>query len=659
MNAVISEKGVCNEVVPLQASQEFASEDSVSLQEVTEEVVSEGNVSIRLGRKRKHSMETELDQNCISNKVRARSTSSSDHTYCIESPRRTKRRLDDLVDSATLLKKRLESSQKKVRRYRNKVSTLASVVSELKEKNLIGNDCATMLETTFSGVPKELMKRLVTQKKSKNPGAYPLELRSFAMTLKFYSTKAYNYVRKSFDLGLPHPTVIRSWYSSMNGEPGFTQNAMAALKAKVLAAKRDNQEVVCALMLDEMSIRKHVEWDGKQFRGFVDLGTGINDDSLPEATDALVFMAVSVNSSWKVPCGYFLVNGLTGEEKANLTKECITKLHEVGVKVVSFTCDGPTSHQSMLKILGARLLPDNLQAFFPHPCDPSAKIYVFLDACHMIKLVRNTMSDWRTLQDKDGKVINWQFLVQLQELQESEGLRLANKLRSAHINWKPQKMKVNLAAQALSSSVADALEYCEGKLKLSQFQGCGPTVTFIRVFDRLFDVLNSRNPLARNYKAPIRKANYAYTKGFLDEAREYIRNLKSAEGQSILASKRKTGFLGFLLCIDAVLGLTQDLVNVENPVLKYLLTYKMSQDHLELFFGAVRASGGWNNNPTTRQFIAAYKQLMIRHNIEGGRGNCTPQDDTKILNSVQDQCDINSVPTGISALHRATAFLDI
>ena len=647
---IINEDEVRDEA--LQVSEEFVSEDSVSIQEVGEEVANEVDVSI-LGRKRKHSSGIELDENCVSNEVstspkKAHMTSSCDHTYCMESPRRTKRRLDDLVDTATLLKKRLKSSQKKVGRYREKVSTLNSVVSELKEKNLINSDCANMLETTFSGVSKELMKRLVTQKKGKNPGAYPLELRSFAMTLKFYSTKAYNYVRKSFDLGLPHPTVIRSWYSSMNGEPGFTKNALAALKAKVLAAKRDNQEVVCALMLDEMSIRKHVEWDGKQFRGFVDLGTGINDDSLPEATDALVFMAVAVNASWKVPCGYFLVNGLTGAEKANLTKDCIIKLHEVGVKVVSFTCDGPTSHQSMLKLLGAQLSSDNLQAFFQHPCDPKAKVYIFLDACHMIKLVRNTMSDWGILKDNDGNVISWQFLVQLQELQESEGLRLANKLRSAHIDWKPQKMKVNLAAQALSSSVADALEYCEGKLKMPQFQGCGPTVQFIRVFDRLFDVLNSRNPLARNFKAPIRKANYQYTKSFLDEAREYIRNLKGPDGQSILASRRKTGFLGFLLCINAVMGLAEDLVNVENPVLKYLLTYKMSQDHLELFFGAVRASGGWNNNPTTRQFIAAYKQLMMRHNIEGGRGNCTPQDDTEILNGVQDRCDINSVPTGIS-----------
>ena len=69
-----------------------------------------------------------------------------------------------------------------------------------------------------------------------------------------------------------------------------------------------------------------------------------NNDSLPEATVALVYMAVAANSNWKVPCGYFLVNGATGEQKANLTKECIIKLHEEKVKVVSFTCDGPSSH---------------------------------------------------------------------------------------------------------------------------------------------------------------------------------------------------------------------------------------------------------------------------------------------------------------------------
>ena len=568
-----------------------------------------------------------------------------DHNYSIRSPRRLRKKVDDLIDQAESFKKRLQTSQKKTSRLKKKVSSLTSVVSELKKENLVSSDCASMLERTFSGVPKELMKRLVTQKKKKNPGAYPKELRAFAMTLKFYSAKAYKYVRNSFDLGLPHPSVVSSWYNVMDGEPGFTEEALTALKAKVLAGKRDGQEVVCALMLDEMSIRKHVQWDAKadKYRGFVDCGTKVDDDSLPEATEALVYLAVSVNSNWKVPCGYFLVNGLTAEEKANLTKDCLTKLHKVGVKVVSFTCNGPTTHQAMLKLLGARLSADNMQAYFPHPCDSSEKIYIFLDACHMIKLVRNTMSEWKVLKDKDGNIIGWKFLEDLHKLQESEGLRLANKLRSAHIDWKPQKMKVNLAAQTPSSSVAEALEYCEGKLhEMPQFKGCGPTVKFIRIFDRLFDVLNSRNPMANNFKAPIRKANYQYVKKFLDDACEYIRSLKGPDGQSILKSKRKTGFLGFLLCAEAIDGMEKDLVCGENSVLKYLLTYKFSQDHLELFFGAVRAAGGWNNNPTAMQFRSAYKQLLMRHNITGGRGNCVPQDDTEMLRNVEDQSNSKS-----------------
>ena len=66
-----------------------------------------------------------------------------------------------------------------------RVSTLSTVVSKLEKQNLISSDCATILETTFSGVTKGLMKRLVTQKKKKNVEAYPDELHYFPMTLNF------------------------------------------------------------------------------------------------------------------------------------------------------------------------------------------------------------------------------------------------------------------------------------------------------------------------------------------------------------------------------------------------------------------------------------------------------------------------------------------
>ena len=56
-------------------------------------------------------------------------------------------------------------------------------------------------------------------------------------------------------------------------------------------------------------------------------------------------------------------------------------------------------------------------------------------------------------------------------------------------------MKVRLAAQLFSSSVADALEYWEQQLKYPQFSGCAATVQFLRTIDAAFDALNSHNPL--------------------------------------------------------------------------------------------------------------------------------------------------------------------
>lgn len=66
--------------------------------------------------------------------------------------------------------------------------------------------------------------------------------------------------------------------------------------------------------------------------------------------------------------------------------------------------------------------------------------------------------------------------------------------------------------------------------------------------------------------------------------------------------------------------------------LKYILTHKLSQDHLELFFGAIRGKGGFNNNPTARQFEAAYKRLLVHTEITGpNTGNTLNLDNITIL----------------------------
>jgi hypothetical protein len=121
----------------------------------------------------------------------------------------------------------------------------------------------------------------------------------------------------------------------------------------------------------------------------------IVDDSAPIAKDALVFMVVGVNETWKVPVGYFFVDGLSGKERANLIKVCIKKLHDVGIDIISLICDGPLCHFAMLHALGAQLKLHNIRPYFLNPLDKNKKIYVFLDIYHMRKLIRNTLGGWR------------------------------------------------------------------------------------------------------------------------------------------------------------------------------------------------------------------------------------------------------------------------
>jgi hypothetical protein len=100
-----------------------------------------------------------------------------------------------------------------------------------------------------------------------------------------------------------------------------------------------------------------------------------------------------------------------------------------------------------------------------------------LDPVHMLKLARNALATLRTIRSADG-VISYHYLEQLVKLQEDIGLHFANKLSRRHLNWFNMKMKVKLAAELLSSSVADALQYLS--TFHHDFRDASATILFIR-----------------------------------------------------------------------------------------------------------------------------------------------------------------------------------
>ena len=161
------------------------------------------------------------------------------------------------------------------------------------------------------------------------------------------------------------------------------------------------------------------------------MGTSLDDDTLPVAKEALVFMVVALNFSWKILVGYFLIDGLPAAERANVVNKCLTKHHAVGVNVKSLTFDGAASNVAMMKQLGCNLDLNDLKSHFNHPITETP-VHVFLDPCHMLKLVRNSLGDIKD-NNYDTGTVKWCYIESLHKLQEKEGLHLGNKLRASHI----------------------------------------------------------------------------------------------------------------------------------------------------------------------------------------------------------------------------------
>lgn len=162
------------------------------------------------------------------------------------------------------------------------------------------------------------------------------------------------------------------------------------------------------------------------------------------------------------------------------------------------------------------------------------------------------------------------------------------------------------------------------------FEGSEATEYFLSSIDRLFDIFNSRTPRATGYKKPLTLESRHFIKGFMERTQAMLLSLETSTGVKVYNSKRSLSVLGFAFNITSLMDLSDRVLCI--PSMKYLLTYKLSQDHLELFFSCVRRAGGWNNNPSAKQYAAIHRRLLGHAGVcIGKRGNVLPLDETGLL----------------------------
>jgi DNA transposase THAP9 len=492
-----------------------------------------------------------------------------------------------------------------------KVANLNAVIIELKKKNFV-NEKELHILKDLTKLQKDMLINCTSGPKK---NVYSPELKAFALSLNFFSPKAYDYVRKTFNSCLPHSRTLSRWYKCIDGKAGFTEEAFIALKKAVELKSLHNQKLICNLAIDEIHIRPHVEPDGET--GYVYNGSSDTSDAV--ATKILVFLVVALNASWKIPVGYFPITSMTGEQKKNLVTRCIENIVNTGSELIGVTFNGDSSNLSMARLFGIQTEPPFESTTFKIESN-NIEFFIFVDAVHCIKLVRNTLCEVKyDIIDSENGVIKWEYFQKLNELQYNKGLHLPN----THINFKLQKMKVRSSTQTLSESVADALECCKTVLKLEDFKDSGPTIKFVRMMSNIFDILNSHNINAVGHKKALCEANIDETLKFADAAVAYLSSLRFSMGQLIIESNRSTGFVGLLMNLKNI----QNLYNrfIVSKKLIYLPFNKLNQDHIELFLANICSRLDQNNNPTVRQFMTAYiRSLKTCEIIENGIGNCLP-----------------------------------
>lgn len=105
-----------------------------------------------------------------------------------------KQKVHESANEVQQLKKKVKTLHQKKRRLSKRIDASQDLIEQLKEQNLLSEKGLEVFQASFSPDIQQLLKR--THEKTNK---YPPELRAFALTLHYYSPRAYDYVRAKFN----------------------------------------------------------------------------------------------------------------------------------------------------------------------------------------------------------------------------------------------------------------------------------------------------------------------------------------------------------------------------------------------------------------------------------------------------------------------------
>lgn len=205
--------------------------------------------------------------------------------------------------------------------------------------------------------------------------------------------------------------------------------------------------------------------------------------------------------------------------------------------------------------------------------------------------------------EANGEKISGDIIRKIYYADRNASSKVFPKLTDTHFSYDTfEKMRVNLAVQILSESVAKGLEnVIESGYFSSQsiLKVAKATVTFVRNMNILFDMLNAKSKDDPNVnKRGISEDNIHQLKTLYN----YILTLKKVSGSTVY------WISGLQQTVCGIIGFFEEL-NSADPKLT-LFTRNLNQDPLENLFGLTRVQGGNNRNPYLIDFLRNVSRIM-------------------------------------------------
>ena len=239
---------------------------------------------------------------------------------------------------------------------------------------------------------------------------------------------AYEKLRKSGFLELPHRATLNQYTSFTSGGAGFNPDIIKRLYNDLKVSTLQRYEKQTILLFDGIKIKSGLVYSKSigcivRFTELGDINEELNElertfqnsstRSKELATYVICFMARGLLKRLSYPVDYFSSRGFTSDQLFPVTRRAIRVLEAIGLEVVAVVCDGATPNRKFFRTHaiknGLSMSEEGVVYWVTNRYDLSRKIFFFIDPPHLIKTIRNNFVNSGGHNYKRNLMVKWGF----------------------------------------------------------------------------------------------------------------------------------------------------------------------------------------------------------------------------------------------------------